>query len=159
MFNKFLEYKNKETKKQLEIIKKVLESKNFKVEEFLDNESPYIFVKSFVSLPFDGIRIYKIGSNMAYRIQNENETQPYGKSYPLNIEKAFSDLVSDMNEEEAGKEIINSLGKEIVSFFKESEKAQQELNINNFEKSDPVISINNIESPNKLQNPRVRSPF
>lgn len=159
MFNKFLEYKNKETKKQLEIIKKLLESKNFKVKSFFDIESPYLFVKSFVSLPFDGIRIYKVGSNIAYRIQNESETQPYGKSYPLDIEKAFSDLVSDMNEEEAGQEIINSLGKEIVSFFKESEKSQQELNLNSFEKSDPSISIQNIESPNKLQNPRVGSPF
>lgn len=159
MFNKFLEIKNREVKKQLEIVKKILESKNFKVESFFDEESPYIFVRSSISLPFEGLRIYKIGSNMAYRIQNENKTQPYGKSYDLNIESAFSDLVTDMSEEEAGKVIIESLIKEIQSFFKESEKAQQELSVVNFQKSDPIISINNIESPNKLDNPKIRSPF
>lgn len=159
MFNKFLEIKNREVKKQLEIIKKVLESKKLKVESFFDGESPYIFVRSPISLPFEGLRIYKIGSNIAYRIQNENTTQPYGKSYDLNIENAFSDLITDMTEEEAGKVVIESLAKEIESFFKESEKAQQELSVVSFQKSDPMISINNIESPNKLDNPRIRSPF
>jgi hypothetical protein len=158
MFSKFLEIKNKKIKRELEIIKKVLESKRIQVESFLNENNPYLFVKSSVSLPFDGIRIYKIGSNIAYRIQNENKTEPYGKSYPLDIESVFSDLITDMKEEEAGKEIIELLNKEISNFFKESEKAQQEISLNKFQDS-PSISINNIESPNKLNNPRIGSPF
>jgi len=129
-FLSFLDIKNKKIIEQLEILEKIL-SKKFKVDSFLQNESPYVFVYSQEeNLPFQGVRIYKVGSNWAYRIQNENETQPYGKAYPLKLEEIYEDLVADSQEKDVGEIIANALIEEFENFFKKSSEA--EMNNNSF---------------------------
>ncbi len=129
-FSSFLDIKNKKIIEQLEILEKIL-SKKFKVDSFLQNESPYVFVYSQEeNLPFQGVRIYKVGSNWAYRIQNENETQPYGKAYPLKLEEIYEDLVADSQEKDVGEIIANALIEEFENFFKKSSEA--EMNNNSF---------------------------
>jgi len=128
-FSSFLDKKIKEAKKELKIIRDILKEENFEVEDFLCDDSPYLFLKSTENgLDFDGVRIYKIGSNIAYRIQKENKTAPYGASYSLNIEDAFSDLITDMSEEKAASQIKKAVKEEFKSFFKKSIEAQENIN-------------------------------
>jgi hypothetical protein len=135
-FSSFIDIKNKQVIKQLEILKEVL-SKNFKIDPHLENEHPYIYVKvNNQEVPFEGVRIYKIGSSWAYRIQNESLTEPYGKAYPLDIEKMFEDLVPDMSEEEAGEVIANALIEEFNNFFEKSSKIEKEISVGKFNKDD-----------------------
>ena len=134
-FSSFIDIKNKKTIKELEILKEVL-SKSFEVKPYLEIESPYIFLKSKnKEIEFEGVRIYKIGSSLAYRIQNESDSEPYGKAYPLEIEKMFEDLIPDMSEEEAGGVIAQALVQEFRNFFDKSSKIQRELGVGTFTKT------------------------
>lgn len=135
-FSSFIDIKNKKIIKELNILKEIL-SKDFKVESFLDIENPYIFIESKnQEASFGGVRVYKIGSNWAYRIQNESDKEPYGKAYPLDIEKMFSDIIPDMTEEEAGATIAEALVDEFNNFFTKSSKAQNEIGSIMFDKKD-----------------------
>jgi hypothetical protein len=143
-FSSFLDIKNKKTIKELEVLKDTL-SKHFKIDAFLERENPYIFLranKSDEDLNFEGVRIYKIGSSMAYRIQNENETEPYGQAYPLNLEEMFEELIPDMDDKKAAKVIQDCLIDEFTNFFKKSSEIQKELRSGQFNKNDisaPVV--------------------
>jgi len=102
-----------------------------------DNEDsePYIFCYNPSKTgSFDGLRIYKIGNDLAFRIQKENKTHPYGSAYPLPIESMFYDFLSDkgVDEKKAGEKIIEAVGKEIRKFFEkslEADRAQREEDI------------------------------
>lgn len=128
-FGEFVDKKKREALKQLSIIERLLAYKGFEVQSFLneDNADPYIFCfNPRRNTDFDGLRIYKIGNNLAFRIQKESETHPYGSAYALDIEDMFEDLISDedIDEEKAGKKVIEAVAKEINSFFNKSEEAE-----------------------------------
>lgn len=129
-FQTFIDKKKREALKQLNIIEKMLMTTGFRVQSFLnegDNEDPYVFCYNPKrNTNFDGVRIYKIGNTIAFRIQKESETHPFGTAYSLDIEEMFEDLMSeeDMTEEKAGKKVIQSVAKEITSFFNKSEEAE-----------------------------------
>lgn len=144
-FASFLEKKSEESKKQLEIIRDVLVEGEFEISDFTKERDPYIFCKSNKQdLDFEGIRIYKIGSSIAYRIQNESQTEPYGKAYSLNVEKAFENLISDMNEEKAAERIKKLIIQELNSFFEESQKAQEKINAGNLDAQSQLITRNSV---------------
>jgi len=128
-FSSFIDKKNARAREELEIIRDILKDGGLKVQDFLKSDSPYIFLSSpQEGLNFEGVRIYKVGSNLAYRIQNENSTEPYGQAYSLDLEDIFSDLVSDMSGEKAADKIKEAVVDEFKNFFKKSSEAQQELN-------------------------------
>lgn len=130
-FSSFIDKKNKQARYELGVIRDVLKEGGFQVKDFLKDESPYVFLKSPEgNLDFEGVRIYKVGSNLAYRIQKEDKTEPYGQAYGLNLEEIFSDLISDMSEEKAAKQIKKALVEEFKNFFQKSVKAQDEINSN-----------------------------
>ena len=138
-FSSFLDKKNKQSVRELGIIRDMLAEGEFKVEDFLKEESPYIFVNcTNGELDFEGVRVYKVGSNLAYRVQKENKTEPYGAAYSLNIEDLFGDLVSDMSEDDAAEEIKKAVVEEFKNFFQKSSKAQDDLNSG---KADPQSKI------------------
>jgi|688.fasta_scaffold313543_2 hypothetical protein len=145
-FSSFLDIKNKQTKKELGILKEILSNNNFQVEDFTSKEEPYIYLKSTDDAPFQGVRIYKIGSNYAYRIQNESETQPYGQAYPINLEEIFNDIIPDMTEEEAAETVASALAEEFHTFFKKSAEFHKDMMISKFDKQDiagsAIISSN-----------------
>lgn len=131
-FGDFVDKKKRESIRQLKLVKSMLESTGMKVENYLDlddeDHEPYIFCYNPTkSNSFDGIRIYKIGSDLAFRIQKESKTHPYGSAYPLPIETMFYDFLSDddVDEKKAGKKIIESIGKEIRKFFAKSSEADK----------------------------------
>lgn len=128
-FSSFIDKKNKQARYELGIVRDLLKESDFKVEDFTKDENPYIFLKNPIgnNLDFEGVRIYKIGSNLAYRIQKESKTEPYGQAYGLNLEEIFSDLVTDMPEEKAAKQVKKAIIEEFKNFFQKSEDAQSEL--------------------------------
>jgi hypothetical protein len=112
-----------------------------KVENFLstddDDHDPYIFCYNPTKTgSFDGIRIYKIGNDLAFRVQKESKTHPYGSAYPLPIETMFYDFLADkdVDEKKAGKKIIEAVGKEIRKFFEKSLEADREKRDSDIEK-------------------------
>lgn len=131
-FGDFVDTKQRESVRQLKLLKQLLESGGLKVENFLDTDDrddPYIFC--FMPTrngSFDGVRIYTIGENIAFRIQKENQTHPYGSAYPLPIEDMFNDFLGeeDVDQKEAGKRIIKSVVKEVRRFFDKSVEAERE---------------------------------
>lgn len=131
-FGEFVDKKKRESIRQLTLLKQLLESGGMKVENFLDTDDkddPYIFC--FMPTrngSFDGIRIYKIGENIAFRIQKENKTHPYGSAYPLPIEEMFHDFLADedADQKKAGEKVIKSVVKEVRRFFDKSVEAERE---------------------------------
>jgi hypothetical protein len=132
-FGDFLDKKKREGIKQLEILHKMLENNGMKVENFIETDDPdsepYIYCHNpSRNGSFDGIRIYKIGDRLAFRIQKENKTHPYGSAYPLNIEEMFNDFLTDekVDEKKAGQRVIEYVGKEIKRFFNKCIEIERE---------------------------------
>lgn len=129
-FHTFLDKKGREARKHLEIVKAILEKGGLQVQDFLNEEDgPFLYIAApEKGLSFGGVRIYKIGEAIAYRIQKQAKTYPYGTAYALAIPEMYNDLVSDDHKEEAaGKKVIESVVREIKKFFEVSKKAEQEL--------------------------------
>ena len=127
-FIEFIDKKERETKKQLKIIEKILLANNMQVKNNLNDDDPYLFVyNQKKNTFFEGIRIYKVGDQIAFRVQKEEKTEPFGKAYPMNIEEMFEDLVSDYKPEEAGKRIMAAVTTEVNKFFDRSAIAEKEI--------------------------------
>lgn len=136
MIRSFRDYMNVEDRKslrQMNIIQSLLEKSGMKVTNFTeseDDQNPYLFVHNTAGNKFfDGIRIYTIGKKLAYRVQKEERTHPFGTAYPLKIEEMFNDLVSeeDIDQKKAGEEIIEQLPKILQKFFERSAEAEKEI--------------------------------
>jgi hypothetical protein len=137
-FREFVDRKNRRAKKQLKIVEKILKKQNMSVNSFLENDDPYIFLRSNRGgASFEGVRIYKIGGGLAYRIQKEEKTHPYGKAYSLDIESMWDDLIGDkMDEEKAGKTIIKAVKQEFENFFNKSVDAEKQIRSGDFDRKD-----------------------
>lgn len=131
-FGDFVHKKQREAIRQLSIIKQMLEQSGLRVDNFLetnDGDDPYIYCFSpSRNGSFDGIRIYKIGNTLAFRVQKEAKTHPYGSAYPLPMEEMFNDFLSDeeVDQRKAGKKVMESVTKEIRRFFEKSVEAERE---------------------------------
>ena len=134
-FVEFINKKERETKKQLGIIEKILTQHGLKVKDHLDDDDPFLFVfNPKKSTFFEGIRIYKVGDQIAFRVQKEEKTEPFGRAYPMDIEEMFEDLITDYKPEEAAKRIMAAVTTEVKKFFERSSIAEKELRDKEFEK-------------------------
>lgn len=145
MTHKFFDYINRKlisSKRKLRIIHKILDQAKVKTKLFLKNtDEPHLFVYSTDNnCDFEGIRIYPIGRNLAFKIQNRSDTHPYGKAYLLDFENIYNTFMAekDAEEEKAGKKVIKYFVEEIMKFFKMSAEAQS-----NFDKSDDKLMLRN----------------
>ncbi len=131
-FGEFVDKKKREAIEQLRLVKQLLEKSGLRVDNFLETDSkddPYVYCFSpSRNGSFDGIRIYKIGNQLAFRVQKEAKTHPYGSAYPLPIESMFSDFLSDeeVDQRQAGKKVMEAVVKEIRKFFEKSVEAEKE---------------------------------
>lgn len=130
-FGDFVDKKKRDSLRQLGLIRQMLEAEGLKVDNFLENseEEPYIFVfNPSRNGSFDGLRVYKIGDIISFRIQKENKTHPYGSAYAMPIEDMFQDFMSDedIDEVKAGKKVMESVSKEIRKFFEKSVEAERD---------------------------------
>ncbi len=128
-FMEFVDRKQRETRHRLGLIKDVLEGQDLKVKAHLHADDPYLFVKADnKKVPFEGVRVYHIGDQIAYRVQNLENSEPYGKAYALKLEDMFNDFMSEnISEEEAGKKVMEAVAKEIKKFFSSSARASEEI--------------------------------
>lgn len=128
-FNEFVDKKKRESKRQLGIVKKLFETHKWMVSDHVNGEDPYIYVRAPQhDLTFDGVRIYRIADTLAYRVQREEKTHPYGRAYYLNLEEMYKDLMSDnIKEEEAGKKVMKAVMEELKNFFEKSYEAEKDL--------------------------------
>ena len=128
LFTEFVDRKQRDAKKHLKIIERMFKTSGLQAKGYFEEDNPYVFVKAPKSLSFEGVRIYEIGNMVAYRVVNEEKTEPYGKAYQLNLEEMFNDYMSEnVKEEEAGKKVIQSVVSELKRFFDKSEKAEEDL--------------------------------
>lgn len=152
-FKEFCDKKGRWTKKQLRVLEKVLSHEKIKSEDHTDDEDPYLFVRADQDLSFDGIRIYKIGDKLAYRVQKESDTQPFGRAYPLSVEDMWDDFLTDqMNEEKAGKAVMEAIVGEIKKFFEKSLKAEQEIKTIEFDRKKMKLVNGNRSFYNQVGN-------
>jgi hypothetical protein len=135
-FSVFLDKKNRESKKQLNLLGEALTKNGFKIEKFLkETHDPYIFVFSDKSLSFEGVRIYKINEIFAFKVQYQKDTHPYGTAYDLEVENFFNDYMSEgLNPEESVKKTVTALVQEMKSFFKRSFEMENDAITNNVTK-------------------------
>lgn len=133
-FVEFIDKKERETKKQLKIIEKMLLAHDMKVKNHLDDDDPFLFVYNpKKNTFFEGIRIYKIGDQIAFRVQKEEKTEPFGKAYPMDIEEMFTDLITDYKPDDAGRRIMAAVTTEVKKFFEKSSLAERELRDKEFD--------------------------
>jgi len=134
-FIEFIDKKERETKKQLKIIEQILLSNGMTVKNHLDDDDPFLFVYNpSKNTFFEGIRIYKVGDQISFRVQKEASTEPFGRAYPMDIETMFEDLISDYKPEEAGKKIISAVTTEVKKFFNRSAIAEKDLRDKEFDR-------------------------
>jgi hypothetical protein len=134
-FVEFIDKKERETKDQLKIIEQILQQHGLNVKNHLSDDDPYLFVYNpKKNTFFEGVRIYKVGDQISFRVQKEEKTEPFGRAYPMNVEEMFDDLISDYKPEEAGKRIMVAVTTEVNKFFDRSAIAERELRDKEFEK-------------------------
>lgn len=132
-FKEFIDQKTRQARRELTLLHRVLKEMGLESYPLLDEqggkEEPYVFVKATSkNLSFEGVRIYKVGDVIAYRIQKRKDTQPYGAAYPLDVETMYNDLIGEkMDEEKAGKRVMEAVGGEIQKFFAKCLKSEQRL--------------------------------
>jgi len=130
-FQEFVDKKERESRKHLDLVKRVLEKGGFEVvDQLKSGGDPHLFIKNPAdfNLPFEGVRMYEIGGEVAYRIQNRQDTEPYGRAYAVPVEKMFEDLLGedDMDDQKKGEEIVQAIVQELKEFFERSAKAEKE---------------------------------
>lgn len=131
-FKDFMGGKKRETRRHLHMIQQVLEQGGFKVDNHLEegfNDEPYIYCYNPErNTSFKGIRLYKIGDKIAYRVQRESKTHPFGTAYMIDLDDIFNDLMGDgvTKKEQLGKKVMEEIVQNIKAFFKESAKAEKE---------------------------------
>lgn len=147
-FGDFVDKKKRDAVHQLKLIEKLLKKKGLKTENFLereDGDDPYIFCfNPQKNTSFDGIRIYKIGKLIAFRIQKESKTHPFGQAYPIQIEEMYNDFLTDENAKphDAGKKVIEAVAKEVRKFFEKCEDSEKDQRRNDIEaQKDPGGNI------------------
>jgi len=127
-FTEFVDKKQRDARKQLKIVEKLLKNQELEVKDNLGKDDPFLFVYNpEKNTFFEGIRLYKIGEDLAFRVQKEEKTEPFGRAYALNIEEMFEDFTTDYSPEESGKRIIKTVGNEVKRFFEKSAEAEKDI--------------------------------
>jgi hypothetical protein len=140
-FGEFCDKKTRTARKHLKLIERILRRSGFEVKDHSEEQEPYLFLPTPAKkLSFGGIRIYQWGESVAYRVQKEEKTHPYGRAYRLDIKEMYDDLMSEeaMNEKKAANEVIDTIPKELKRFFEKSFDAERELRSIEFDQNDPL---------------------
>jgi hypothetical protein len=152
-FLEFIDRRQREAKKHLKLLGLVLKKNGFQVESHLSDEDPYIWLKSTEKNDFEGVRIYEIGSTIAFRVQKEEKTEPYGNAYVLDVEDMFNDYMGDnISEEMAGRKVIEAIGSEFRSFFKKSAEAEKEIRDSGYEDKGVILKTGGTDYSNMVLN-------
>lgn len=142
---KFADYvsrKHREAISHLKLVRSICERFGLEaVDKTDERDDPYVFVYNPEdNLSFEGVRVYIIGDKLAYRVQKEATTHPYGKAYQLSVDELFEDLISDNIREEKIAELIGkTIVSEIKEFFARSAEAEKDAEFNDKDPLDRVL--------------------
>lgn len=129
----FLEFHNvidQETKEDLEMLLHVLRKDGLRVEDFLESgDMPYIFCYNpLEDTSFQGVRIYKHGTILAFKVAKFPDSQPYGAAYNIDLQGMYDALIEDKKEKkEALKELCKKVCEEMRKFFRKSKIAEDKI--------------------------------
>jgi hypothetical protein len=149
----FLEYQihriKQDNPKRLKTLMKVLIQSGLFVNDHTEDEDCHLFVTAMPPpQEFEGVRIYCLGNICAYRVQKLKDTEPYGKSYLLDLQKTFDDILEERGMKTSNKDVVEAfierLGKELRKFFKTSIKDEDEFiqsQMDAEDKSDPASAM------------------
>lgn len=138
-FKEFTSKQHRDMLHQLKLIKRILEQNNFKT-KLNKHRDIFLYVESPLDLSFGGIRIYQIGKKLAFRVQQDFESHPYGQAYSLDVESIYNDYLSDTeNELKAGKLCIKAIVNIIGTFFKDCEKSEDNEFQSTFPEKEPIV--------------------
>lgn len=83
---------------------------------------------------YRGLRIYLLGNICAFRVQKLESTEPYGKSYLLDLQEMYDNILEDLGEEEDNKDpnmamniLIKQMCDKIRKFYIDSIKDEEEF--------------------------------
>ena len=95
---------------------------------------PHIWVQAHPKpQEFDGVRVYLLGNICAFRVQKLATTQPYGKSYQLDLQEMFNKILERMgndaktNMKLAVKELIKKVAEKIIGFYQLAIQDEEEF--------------------------------
>lgn len=148
-FGTYVNKRKRDSLKELKLVEKLLKNHGLRVENYLENsdgDDPYIFCYNPLKQgSFEGVRIYKIANMIAFRVQKESKTHPYGRAYHLPIEEMFDDFLEDENtsEEKAGKKVIEAVVKEVRRFFEKSVEIEKDDRMSSIE-GEPGEGMGNV---------------
>ena len=155
-FKRFLNLKNESKRKQLKLMKQMLEKNNIKAFDHLDDEDPYIYIESTENgQSFGGVRVYGIGDELAFRVQKREDTHPYGSAYSINIQEIYTDLLETgkKTEDEIAVELIKMVSEGFKKFFSESKSQEKKGNKRSI--GGGLTGINNFYSNQLMSNARI----
>jgi len=135
-FKAYLGAKDRENRKHLSVLKKILDN-DFQIDDYSENrDDPHLFIHSEGDVSFGGVRVYFIGGDVAFRIQNEKK-QPYGTAYQIPVQEISEDaMVHTDDNDKIAHEVSKAILAELKDFFKQSAAAE-----NDPKKQDPLNSI------------------
>ena len=128
----FLEFVNKrrrDGKRHLTILEKVFKHGKLPAKSFMDEDTPYIYLMApNDERSFGGVRVYQVGDTIAYRVQKQEHTEPFGRPYLLDLDEMYEDfMMDDIKEEEAAKRIVQAVADELTRFFRKSKEAEEDF--------------------------------
>ena len=99
-----------------------------------EENDPHIWVQAHPKpQEFDGIRVYLLGNICAFRVQKLPTTEPYGKSYLIDLQGIFDKILEKMGNDakkdskKAVKELVQAVAKKIKSFYFDAIRDEEEF--------------------------------
>lgn len=128
-FGNYVDYKDRENKTHLKILKDIFSKAGFEVVNKLDDpKEPYFYVKKTKEaekLSFGGIRVYSRGKTVCFRPQMKPDVEPFGGARAIDVEDMYKTFI-DEKKGTIGYKIIFNVIKEIRNFFVDSLAAERE---------------------------------
>lgn len=144
-FGEYLGKKHRDDMRKLELLAGIMGVEGIKNQLMINGDhevDPYIYIlNNKKDTSFEGVRVYIIGSHVAFRSQRQPESQPFGTAYLLDVEDFFYDLLEDekMTPENAAILTGRAIKKELLGFFEQSRRAETGSFENSLRsKNDPV---------------------
>lgn len=129
----YLEFYNilkQEKQEDLETLMFVLRKDGLRVEDFSElDENPYIYCYNpLEDTSFQGVRIYKHGDILAFKVAKFPDSQPYGAAYSIDLQGMYDALIEEKKEKkDALKELCKKVSAEMRKFFRKSKVAEDKI--------------------------------
>jgi len=129
-FFEFFKRDEYESRKHLKLLKKVFSDDGMYSIDFTDgeHEEPYIYVAAPSDVSYQGLRVYQKGNILAFRVQKNPKTVPYGTPVEIKIQNILDKILMDVdNEDDAVENLNKEICKIVKDFFKQTKTAEEKI--------------------------------